>query len=184
MFRATPPRKALALGVVTVIVALTGCSASPHVAPTSHNSADSMFIRDMMVHHGRALQLGQLASTRGADPRVRSFGSRIVREQTPEYQHLQSWVTTLGLTVNPTADSAMASGYVSDTSWAALMKLSGPAFDKQVLLLSAASETGAVTMAEAELAGGTYKPALALATSIEGAKGTEIPELRKLAQKV
>ena len=138
----------------------------------------------MLVHHARALELGQLASTHGTDPRVRAFGLRIVREQTPEHDHLQAWVTSFKLNTDAGTDRAMASGYVSDASYAALQKLSGSAFDKQVLLLSASSETGAVTMAEGELAGGSYKPALALATSIDGAKGTEIPELRKLAQQL
>lgn len=184
MSDAIRPRNALALGVVATIVALSGCSGSTNVTPPGYNSADAAFIRDMAVHHGRALELGRLASARGTDPRVRAFGARIVREQTPEHDHLESWVKTLGLTANPAADSAMASGYVSDASYAALMKLSGPAFDKQVLLLSASSEDGAVTMAQAELATGTYEPARALAKSISGAKGTEIPELRKLAQQL
>jgi uncharacterized protein (DUF305 family) len=184
MSDAIRPRTTLALSVLAMILALSGCSGSRDAAPADHNSADSAFIRDMLIHHGRALDLGHLASARGTDPGVRAFGNRIVREQTPEHDHLQSWVTALKLSTNPATDREMASGYVSDSSYAALQKLSGTAFDRQVLLLSASSETGAVKMAEAELAGGTYKPAVALAKSIDSAKGTEIPELQKLAAKV
>jgi uncharacterized protein (DUF305 family) len=184
MSGAVRPLRALALGLVALLVALTGCSGGKDAATEGHNSADTAFVRDMLVHHGRALDLGRLAAARGTDSRVRAFGDRIVREQTPEHDHLQAWVTTLHLSTDAATDRAMASGYVSDASYAALQKLSGSAFDMQVLLLSASSETGAVTMAEAELAGGTYKPALMLAKSIDGAKGTEIPELRKLAQQV
>jgi uncharacterized protein (DUF305 family) len=184
MSDAIRPRHALVLGVVALSVALMGCSGSKSVASTGHNSADNAFIRDMLVHHGRALDLGRLAAARGTDPRVRAFGDRIIREQTPEHEHLQAWATALKLSTNAATDRAMASGYVSDTSYAALQRLTGSAFDKQVLLLSASSETGAVTMAKAEVASGTYKPARALAASINGAKGTEIPELRKLAGEI
>ena len=174
-------RRRGAFALVALAVLLAGCSSGSGTSATGRNAADGTFVRDMLVHHGRALDLGRLAAARGTDPRVRAFGDRIVREQTPEHERLKSWVTTLALTAHPAADSAMASGYVSDTAYSALKNLTGTAFDKQVLLLSASSETGAVTMAEAELAGGEYQPALALAKSIEGAKTTEIPELRQLA---
>lgn len=174
-------RRGSPLLVAAALTVVSACGNDAAGAPAARDAADSAFISDMLVHHARALELGHLAGARGTDPRVRAFGERIVREQTPEHSHLEAWVRTLGVRVDPMTDAAMASGYVTDSSYTALQKLSGAAFDKQVLLLSASSEDGAVEMAQTELAGGKYEPALALARSINGAKGTEIPELRKLA---
>lgn len=170
-------------GAVIFVLALTACSSSsaPKAAQPTVSSADRAFVRDMLVHHERALQIGQLAASRGSDPRVRAFGQRILREQTPERERLQGWVMTLKVRSDPAQDTRMASGYVTDAQYASLQRLHGNQFDRQVLLLSASSETGAVQMAQEELSGGRYSPARALATSIAGARQTEIPELRKLA---
>ncbi len=140
----------------------------------------------MLVHHERALQLGQVAADRGSDPRVRAFGGRILSEQTPERAHLAAWATALGVAPGGDAgahdmDAVGAAGYVTDDAYQHLLTEPGPAFDRDVLLLSAGSEQGAVVMSQAELASGTYAPARALATSIVGAQDGEIPELRQLA---
>lgn len=134
----------------------------------------------MLPHHQRALQVGALAAQKGNDPRVRAFGQRIIAEQTPEEQRLVGWVTTLHLTRQP-SDAMMADGYITDGELGRLQAESGPTFDHDFLLLSARSESGAATMAQQELAGGTYLPARTLATSIAGAPHSEIPQLRALA---
>ena len=143
-------------------------------------AADAAFVRHMLPHHRRAIEVGELAATRGADPRVRDFGRRIVAEQTPEEQLLTGWVTALGLTPGP-GDAMAADGYVADATLARLRTEPVAAFDQDVLLSSAASETGAAAMARSELDGGTYAPARELATSISTAPNGEIPELRALA---
>jgi uncharacterized protein (DUF305 family) len=188
------------ISAAVVLLALTGVagcgssaptsapapSATPTATPTS-TAADADFVRHMLVHHERALQLGQAAADRGSDPRVRAFGGRILTEQTPERAHLADWATALGVAPGSDAgeqhmtDASGAAGYVTDDAYRRLLAEPGPAFDRDVLLLSAGSEQGAVEMSQAELAAGTYAPARALATSIVGAQNGEIPELRQLA---
>ncbi len=176
-----PPRaQRLWLTLTCCALACVACS-SAHTPPSTPTTSDREFVADMLVHHQRALQLGALAAQRGNDPRVRAFGRRIVREQTPEAHELQGWVTKLGLRLDSAKSRRMAAGYVSDTDYDGLTRLHGVSFDRRVILLSASSELGAVTMAEEELAGGRYGPARDLATSIDGAKSSEIPELRQLA---
>ncbi|WP_460866266.1 DUF305 domain-containing protein [Rhodococcus aerolatus] len=177
------PLAAVLVALVVPAVALAGCSsggdAPASSAPTS-TAADAAFVRHMLPHHERALEVGRLALERGSDPRVRAFGQRILDEQTPERDALAGWVTTLGLTPEP-GDAAMADGYVDDAALARLRTEAQPAFDRDMLLASADSETGAAAMAARELDAGTYGPARALATNIATAPQGEIPQLRDLA---
>ena len=177
--------------LVPALAALAACgtSGSPSGAgPTQSSTAtpgaatpvDSSFVLHMLPHHERALQVGALMAAQGSDQRVREFGQRIVAEQTPERDRLQSWVTALHLTPSP-GDAAMASGYVDDVTLARLRGEAGTAFDRDALVSSANSETGAAQMSAIELRGGTYAPARNLATAISTAPAGEIPQLRGLA---
>ncbi len=173
------------LGAVMLGACGGSSSATKPAAPASTARAgavpaDATFVRHMLPHHLRALQVGELAAQKGSDPRVRAFGRRIIAEQTPEEQRLARWVATLHVNRAP-GDAMMADGYISDATLARLRTESGPTFDHAFLVLSARSETGAATMAQQELAGGTYGPARTLAASIAGAPHSEIPQLRALA---
>lgn len=166
---------------------LAGCSsaAAPAPAPApgpnpAANTTDAAFVLPMLTHHRRALEVGAVLAERGSDPRARAFGQRILTEQTPEEQRLQSWVGALGLTPGPT-DVAMADGYVDDASLARLRTEPASAVERDALLLSARSEEGAAQMSRVELGAGVYPPARELATSISTAPTGEIPELRMLA---
>jgi uncharacterized protein (DUF305 family) len=141
---------------------------------------DAAFVLHMLPHHQRALQVGALGAAKGSDPRVRAFGQRILTEQTPEEQRLTGWVSGLHLNPGPT-DAAMAQGYIDDTTYRRLQSESGAAFDRDMLLLSARSETGAAAMSRDELAAGAYPPARDLATAISTARTGEIPQLQALA---
>jgi uncharacterized protein (DUF305 family) len=175
------PRPGPLVGLVAALV-LAGCGGSSGDAVPSPGAsrADEAFVLHMLVHHRRAIAVGRLAERRGTDPRVRAFGARIVREQTPEAERLAAWVRTLGLTTSP-SDAGMATGFVDDDEYRRLGRASARRFDREVLLASARRETGAAAMAREELRSGTYGPARALARAIAGAPRGQIPQLRALA---
>lgn len=175
-------RRLLLPPLILGALALNACGspASNANATPKTTPADAAFVRHMLPHHQRALRVGALAATKGSDPRVRAFGQRIMTEQTPEEQRLAGWVTTLHVSRQP-GDAMMADGYITDAELGRLQAESGPTFDRDFLLLSARSESGAAAMAQVELAGGTYPPARTLASSIAGAPHSEIPELQALA---
>lgn len=146
-------------------------------------AADLTFLQDMVPHHLQAVAAGQLAMTRGSDPRVVAFGRRIVSEQTPEIARMRAMAETLKLTLDPGSGDAMAINRITPTELNALAAEPLARRDHDLIARSALSETGAVEMAKAELAGGTYGPARVLATSIASAAepGSEIAQLKTLA---
>ena len=173
-------RRLLVCALLLCGAAPAGCGGSAPPAAPRATAADAAFVRHMLPHHVRAIAVGELAARRGDDPRVRAFGQRIVREQTPEERRLAAWVGTLGLTRAP-GDAAGASGFIADPTLRRLRTARGAAFDRAVLEASARSELGAASMAALELRSGTYAPARRLASSIATAPRGEVRELRALA---
>lgn len=179
------PRHAPALAAAAVFAAATLSACGGSNSPPS-NAADLTFLQDMLPHHMQAVAAGQLAATSGTDPRVIAFGKRIVSEQTPEIKRMQAMVSTLGLKLNADSGDAMAINRITPTELQTLGAAPVKQRDNDLMARSAVSEMGAVSMARAELAGGTYKPALTLAASIESAgnPGSEIAQLQSLAAKL
>ena len=173
------PARVLTAVVAALAVAgmLAACGADD-TAP-KHNDADIAFVAMMAAHHQRAIEVGQLAADKGSDQRVRDFGTLIVSQQTPELTSLRGW--SKDFPVPPNFDMRMPDGFIDDAVLARLRSETGTTFDRDFLLSSASSETGAATMSQRELASGVYDPARKLATSIATAPTTQIPKLRELA---
>ncbi len=167
----------VAMAVMIGSGAAVACG-SDDAAP-DHTSADAVFIAAMQMHHQRAIEVGRLAADAGSDRRVREFGALIVSQQTPELTSLRGWARD----IPARTDVAMSTpdGYIDDGTLARLRGERGVVFDRDVLLASAASETGAAAMARRELASGSYEPARTLATSIATAPTSQIPKLKELA---
>ncbi len=168
---------ALSATVLVTSAVLGGCG-SGDTEPT-HNAADGIFIARMSMHHERAIEVGQLAADKGSDSRVRDFGRLIVSQQTPELKLLREWSRDVPLPAN--ADMKSPDGYIDDAALARLQSETGVVFDRDMLLSSASSETGAASMSQQQLTSGIYAPARKLATSIATAPTTQIPKLRELA---
>ncbi|WP_188487817.1 DUF305 domain-containing protein [Williamsia phyllosphaerae] len=168
---------AFSAAVLVTSAGLTACGSDD--AAATHNDTDGLFISAMAMHHERAIEVGQLAANKGSDARVRDFGRLIVSQQSPELKALRGWSSEVP--APPNVDMGMPDGYVTDAELARLRGETGVTFDRDVLLASASSETGAAAMAQRELASGIYDPARTLATSIATAPTTQIPKLHELA---
>jgi uncharacterized protein (DUF305 family) len=168
------PLASTALAPVIVLAACGGAS------PPAANGADATFLTDMTSHHAQAIAAAQIAETRGSDPRVRAFARRIVAEQTPELQRMDAAAAAAHLHLSAGEGAAMAVHRIDAADIAQLRTLTGTAFDRRFLSLSITSEQGAVTMAKAELAGGTDQTARTIAGPISGADHSEIPQLQAL----
>jgi putative membrane protein len=87
-----------ALAAPTAAVAAS-ITATPSPAPSGQLSArDRAFLT--AAAHGAQFEVtsGKLAVDRAADPRIRAFGDRMVRDHGKEYQQLQELDRSLGLT--------------------------------------------------------------------------------------
>ncbi len=165
---------------LAVVGALAGCGSgpSPSAVATTATSTDVTYLQQMLPHHQRAIEIAQLATTRAESPAVRAFAQRIVREQTPELEHMQTLAHTVVL---DTAHGATTADHrVSDAELAQLRASTGTTFDRRFVTLSITSEQGAVAMSQPELASGQVPGAVALARAIDSAPTGEIPQLQAL----
>lgn len=173
-------RRALPAVALAAALLLAACGRGGAPAPrsTAATATDVDYLQQMLPHHQRAIEIAQLAQTKAQDPKVRKFAARIVREQTPELQRMQTLATTVALDTG--AGAMMADHRVTDAQLAALRAASGTAFDRMFVTLSIVSEQGAVEMSQPEIAHGQVPGAVALANAINSAPTGEIPQLQAL----
>ncbi|MEH2293964.1 DUF4142 domain-containing protein [Nostoc sp.] len=106
-------------------------SPSPAASPTSGqntlSSSDKQFITEAAVGGLAEVQLGQLASQRGATSAVKAYGQRMVQDHTQVNNQLKQLATQKGVTL-PTSI-----GSKNQQVKQRLSKLSGTNFDRQYL---------------------------------------------------
>lgn len=175
------PRLLGGLLTAVVLVLLGACSStSPTTVDAAHAPADVAFAQGMIPHHRQAVTMSQLADPRAASPEVKALADRIEGEQAPEIDQLTAMLAAWGAPADqPMAMSGMA-GMMGPQEMADLGALSGPAFDRAWLTMMIAHHTGAVQMAQAELAQGTDPQARELARAIITAQQAEIAEMQRL----
>jgi uncharacterized protein (DUF305 family) len=150
------------------------------------NAADVAFVRDMIVHHGQALELAGLAPDRAADARVLALASRISAGQRPEIDVLREWLTSRRqLLVDPKhAGSGVHAmpGMATPAQVEQLAGTRGTDFDRRFLTLMVEHHRGAVTMAGRVMTTGTDLAVQELATEISGSQSAEIGRMQDVAQ--
>ena len=58
--------------------------------------ADVHFMQGMIAHHGQAIHMSRLAATRGANPRLLRFATKIDQSQDAEIRLMQEWLRANG----------------------------------------------------------------------------------------
>jgi uncharacterized protein (DUF305 family) len=174
-------RLAAVVGTLLAVAALAGCTAAKPPPPTNSapvivpgrpgeeastippgqatpleeegpNDADVAFVRDMIVHHGQAVEMAELAPNRADRTDVKGLADRIGDSQRPEIDMLNRW---LELHDQPKVDPAGHGaghadmpGMATGDEIASLREARGPAFDSLFLRLMVAHHRGALTMVE------------------------------------
>ncbi|MBO3744629.1 DUF305 domain-containing protein [Streptosporangiaceae bacterium NEAU-GS5] len=150
--------------------------------PTKHNASDIRFAASMIPHHLQALDMTILSSNRTMDQWVRDLANRISSSQESQIRAMKGWLDDWDSEPLP-RDQALP-GSVSRSDLAKLADASGAAFDRLFVTLMIDHHLGAIKLAEAELAAGTYGKARDLATSIAATKKAEVKEMRKYLTKL
>ncbi len=81
---------------------LTEVTAAPPAKPPSE--ADIRFMQDMIMHHGQAVEMTELAKTRAKDPEVLDMARKIDVSQGDEIRWMKQWLTDRGIAIE-TMDS-------------------------------------------------------------------------------
>ncbi|WP_040782553.1 DUF305 domain-containing protein [Nocardia pneumoniae] len=179
-------------------------------AQAQHNDADVTFLRMMYPHHAQAVEMARLVPSHTDNPQVRALAASIEQAQAPEMQQITTLLQSFGqpapstgeghqghgMTSTPTGMPGMPMsgtpmpgmpmsgtpmpGMMSAEQMAALQAASGPEFDRQWLTMMIEHHTGAIAMAETELADGKNPDAQALARAIIKAQQAEIDQMRTM----
>ncbi|WP_037163403.1 DUF305 domain-containing protein [Rhodococcoides fascians] len=148
------------------------------------NDADVMFAQMMYPHHAQAVEMAAMADGRTDNPEVLSLASAIEAAQQPEMDQLTAWLAEWGQPA-PSAgmsgmDHSSGSGMMTQQDMDALMAASGPEFDRQWLTMMIAHHTGAIEMANTEIADGSNPDAQDMARTIVATQQQEIDTMQRL----
>ena len=152
--------------VAILALSLSGCASASnkgmdhegHTAQAAGDlsSDDVMFLQMMIPHHQQAIDISDLALTKGEDAELLALAKNIRDEQAAEIVKMKAWLEEANASSH--SDSHSMDGMLSDSELAALNKASGKSFDVLWLKAMTGHHTGAIDMA----------------TMIENAKSAEI----------
>lgn len=166
-----------------------GKTGNPASSSTVFNTGDVQFSQMMIVHHGQAVEMADLAATRASDPELKQLAAAIKAAQQPEIDTMASWLKTWG---QPTA---MAGGHnmpgmdtmpgqMSAEDMNKLKTASGVDFDRMFARMMIAHHNGAIQMARDVQKNGTSAEVKRLAVQIEQAQTTEVGTLQAILDRL
>ncbi|MCX6402852.1 MAG: DUF305 domain-containing protein [Actinobacteria bacterium] len=166
---------------LVALVGLTGCSAADNSHMGMHdekyNGAAIMFAQMMIPHHEQAIELSNLAIKISTGAEILSLASQIKSEQSPEIKQMETWLESVGM---PDMHHMMEMpGFVEESDFAALKKLTGAEFDIRFLELMIGHHEGAIEMAQ-DIKGNTNSEVKALSDEIISSQTAEITEMKNL----
>jgi uncharacterized protein (DUF305 family) len=193
-----------AMGGTPSSSATGSASASASGSQSAHNAQDVAFAQQMIPHHQQAIAMAELAPSRAQSQDVKTLAAQIKQAQDPEITLMSGWLTAWGEAVpsagtsssdgmsgmsgmsgtagstSATSSTSSMPGEMSDADMTKLAGLSGAAFDTAFLQMMVSHHEGAVQMAKAEQAKGSYGPAKQLAASIVTSQTAQIATMNHL----
>jgi uncharacterized protein (DUF305 family) len=196
-------------GAALAALALTSCGSSSrtsHTAtgagatatPTStssfgpaasgpHNAQDATFLTDMIPHHTQAVEMAEMALSRGSDADVKALATQIKAAQGPEISQMSGWLIGWGKTIpagsgtgHDMSGMEASDGMMSTDEMTMLDHATSTEFAKLFLTGMTKHHEGAVTMAQAELSMGQNTEVKTLASKIIAAQDKEITTMKAL----
>ncbi|ROR92790.1 DUF305 domain-containing protein [Nocardioides aurantiacus] len=154
---------------------------------TDHAEADVRFAQQMVPHHAQAVEMADQALDTSRDADVRRLAEEIRAAQDPEIETMTGWLEEWGEDVPDTSggmagmgDMSEMDGMMTDAEMQRLDTTTGAEFDRLWLRLMVEHHQGAIEMARAEQADGTYDAAVDLAKDVERTQQAEIAEMEEL----
>lgn len=183
------------IGILATSLTLAGCAPAASTNGTGSSSAvredfndqDVLFVQGMLPHHEQAVEMSDMIlSKEGIDPRVRDLAQRFTDAQELEISVMTGWLEDWdispameGMEGMDHGDGGM-SGTMSDEAMASAAAATG--LDASRLFLEQMTEhhSGAIEMAEIQLADGQNPAAIELAQAIADSQQAEIDEMTQI----
>lgn len=156
--------------------------------PEAYGDVDVTFMSDMVVHHGQALAMAELAPDRAQDARVLALAERIAATQGPEVQAMSAWLSRRDLPVPAAAGDRHGGGHggghagmpgmATPEQLDRLAAARGTAFDRLFLQLMTAHHEGALRMAGA--AAGAQHPVVS--ETVDDVVAGQSVEIRRMQE--
>lgn len=127
------------------------------LADNKYSPDDARFMRDMIPHHGQAVELANLVEGRTNQPKVVDIAGRIKASQADEISFMKEWLQERGepvmMDMSAHAGHDMSAHYemmgmATPAEMAELATLEGTAFDRLFLTLMIEHHRGALRMVE------------------------------------
>ena len=176
-----------ALMATALVGGLTACS-SDHgtsdsiAAQLTGRDADIAFAQMMIPHHQQAVEMSDIALSKGAGPEVTELATEIKGAQDPEIAQMRSWLSTWGASeaMDHGSDHSGMPGMMSDDQMQQLRGSSGEQFDRMWMEMMIAHHEGAITMAKDVLATTVDPDVTKLAEAVVAGQTAEIAQMREL----
>jgi uncharacterized protein (DUF305 family) len=148
---------------------------------STYNAIDTAFVQMMIVHHGQAVAMAELAPGRAGNKQLASLAARIGAAQQPEIAWMQAWLRDRRLPATDTShDHSTMPGMQTEADMTALAGLNGPEFDRKFVAMMSDHHRGAMRMATDVLNGGTDVPVNEFAGEMAVEQGSEINRMQQL----
>ncbi|KUI38135.1 DUF305 domain-containing protein [Mycobacterium sp. IS-1496] len=190
----------------------TSQSASPTsssaAAASAHNDADVMFAQMMIPHHQQAVEMSDmLLAKQGIDPQVVALANEIKGAQAPEIEQMRGWLDEWGVSGAPASSGATTPGHdmpghtmpgggdmpgmgagghgmMSQQDMTDLQNAQGVEASRLFLTQMIEHHRGAITMAQQEIDGGKFPPAVQMAQAIVSSQQEEITTMERILKEL
>lgn len=166
-------------GMSSSMAGMNDSSAGP-TASGAFNSQDVTFVQQMLPHHQQAVTMSDMLLEKGSgvNTDVVALATRIKKEQSPEITEMKSWLK--GWNKSASGMSGSMTGMMSGSDMTALDDATASAAGKLFLTQMIQHHTGAIDMAETEVAKGKNTNAIALAKGIITSQSAEITQMKDM----
>jgi len=178
----------IALPIVAIAAACSGTrpadtpdtssgTAAPYVA------ADADFMRNMIGHHGQAIDMADLVPGRSSNETLANLARRIDESQVFEIGLMQRWLEARNESTDVPHDMAGMAGMATPEQMAQLADAENEAFDKLFLELMTRHHEGALVMVdalEAAEGGGLELEIFTLISHVDADQRAEIARMQRM----
>lgn len=149
--------------------------------------ADVSFLTGMRPHHAQAVEMSDIVLAADPPAEVAALARRIREAQSPEITQMEGMLRALGEPTDGGAHGGHSAGHggmMGDEELAALRAADGVEAARLFLEAMIRHHEGAIEASDAQIAAGTYPPAVELAKQIKAAQAAEIVEMRALLERL